>query len=267
GPRDLAARSGVPVLGVIPWIDDVRIDAEDSLALDRPSPGTGAFDVAVVRFPRISNFTDLDPLVAEPDVSVRYVSSASRLGRPDLVVLPGTKGTVGDLAWLRAAGLDRAIEASGAPVLGICGGEQMMGTRIVDQVESAAGVVAGLGWVETETVFEADKVLCRRRGSALGVPVDGYEIHHGRTAPSAPWLRLDGGDHGSSSPDGRFRGTALHGLFESDQFRHAFLASVGGPASAVSFAVLREAMLDRLADHLATHLDIDAITALIEAAT
>lgn len=263
GPAELTRRSGVPVLGVVPWLDGLTIDAEDSLAIDLAPSGVGSFDVAVVRLPRISNFTDLDPLAAEPEVSVRYVRSARHLGRPDLVVIPGTKATVSDLAWLRSTGLADAIERSGAPVLGICGGEQMMGRRVVDDVESGAGEVDGLGWLDTETVFEARKVVRRITGTAMGVPVHGYEIRHGRTAPSAPWLSLDRADAGSASGDGRFRGTALHGLFESDAFRDAYLRSIGGPGTSVAFAALRDDMLDRLTDHLADHLDMAAIEALI----
>jgi adenosylcobyric acid synthase len=267
GPAELARRSGVPVLGVVPWLDGLDVDAEDSLALDRYDGGDGAFDVAVVRLPRISNFTDLDPLAAEPGVSVRFVRGPGQVGRPDLVIVPGTRATVADLAWLRSVGLDRAIRACGAPVLGICGGEQLLGRRIVDDVESGAGEVAGLGWLPVDTVFVEEKVLARRAGTAFGVPVHGYEIHHGRTAAADPWLVLGGVPAGSRSADGRVLGTALHGLFESDGFRDAFLRRLGGPGASMRFATVREAMIDRLADHLEAHVDLDAVVSLAESAS
>ncbi|MCU1375532.1 MAG: cobyric acid synthase CobQ [Actinomycetia bacterium] len=260
---DLERRCGVPTLGVVPHLPGITIDAEDSLSLDRPPPFRPAatVDVAVVRFPRIANFTDLDPLVHEPSVQVRFVTGVGDLGRPDLVVLPGSKATVDDLAWLRAAGLDVAITASGARVLGICGGYQMLGRRIVDDVESGVGAVEGLGWLDVETVFHADKVTARRRGRASGHDVTGYEIHHGRVArgPRAtPWLVLDGEDEGAT--DGaRCWGTSLHGLFEADGFRAAFLGVTGS----ASFALARERQLDAVADLLEAHLDLAALEAII----
>jgi adenosylcobyric acid synthase len=262
---DLERRCGVPTLGVVPHLAGITIDAEDSLALDRQPPvRPGAeVDVAVVRFPRIANFTDLDPLVHEPAVQVRFVTAPGDLGRPDVVVLPGSKHTVEDLRWLRASGLVAAIEASGARVLGICGGYQMLGRRIVDHVESGAGTVEGLGWLDVETTFHPDKVTARRRGTALGCEVTGYEIHHGRVerGTAAPWLVLDGEDEGAT--DGvRCWGTSLHGLFESDAVRAAFL----GITASSSFAAAREAQLDAVADHLEAHLDLAAVERLIASA-
>jgi len=262
---DLERRCGVPTLGVLPHIGDAAIDAEDSLALERPPPvrPDASVDVAVVRFPHISNFTDFDPLLHERDVRVRYVTEASHLGRPDLVVLPGTKATVHDLAWLRERCLDHAIAGSGARVLGICGGYQMLGTVIVDDIESGAGRVAGLGWLDVDTQFGSEKVTTRRRGSANGYVVTGYEIHHGRTSrgrSTMPWLVLNGEDEGAT--DGaRLYGTSLHGLFEADEFRAAFLG-LAGPTW--SFAAAREQQLDRMADLLEAHLDLAAVERLIE---
>jgi adenosylcobyric acid synthase len=260
---ELERRCGVPTLGVVPHLPGITIDAEDSLALDRQPPvRPGAeVDVAVVRFPRIANFTDLDPLVHEPAVQVRFVTSAGDLGRPDLVVLPGSKNTVEDLRWLRGSGLVAAIEASGARVLGVCGGYQMLGRRIVDEVESGAGTVEGLGWLDVETTFHPDKVTARRRGTALGQDVTGYEIHHGRVQGGTPWLELDGEPEGAT--DGRrVWGTSLHGLFEADGFRAGFL----GIAASSSFAAAREAQLDAVADHLEVHLDLAAVERLIASA-
>lgn len=250
GPALLAERTGVPVLGVLPFVDGLSVDDEDSLALTSswstsPSLDT-RLDVAVVRFPRISNFTDLDALRAEPGVAVRLVGHAGELGNPDLVVLPGTKSTVDDLEWFRASGLDVAVRDSSATVLGICGGYQMMGERIVDEVESRAGEVTALGWLDVETVFRDDKVVRRR--------AHGYEIHHGVVS-----------DDAILHDEGRMLGTSLHGFFDDDGLRHAFLSDLGGEPweSDVSMAGLREAKADRIADLLEAHLDLDALFALI----
>jgi len=314
GPAQLERRCGVPTLGVVPWVHDVDLDAEDSLALPRRSgvASDGQLDVAVVRFPRIANFTDVDALALEPGVAVRYVSDAAALGAPDLVVLPGSKATVADLDWLRGRGLDRAIGDRGASVLGICGGYQMLGRTIVDDVESGRGQVDGLGWLDVDTTFVADKVTRQRRGTALGQRVSGYQIHHGRTIGGPPWIELDdgygtdaegahadwspaggaGASHmaagtrvlrtspaaagGGPSPAGRgpagfVRGSSLHGIFEEDGFRSAFLAQVAAGRgkrfnpSGASFAAAREAQIDRLADVLEASLDLAAVDALIRA--
>ena len=264
GPAELERRCGVPTLGVLPYLHGVSLDAEDSLALPEVAPSDGsAIDVAVIRFPRIANFTDFDPLMSEPAVGVRFVDRAAALGRPDLVVLPGTKATVADLEWLRGRGLDRAIEACGARVLGICGGYQMMGRTIVDDVESGRGAVDGLGWLDAETVFGATKVTRQRRGRALNQRVTGYEIHHGRVRSADPWIHLDDayGEEPEGAVSGRFSGTTLHGLLEDDGFRAAFLAI---DPSGLSFAAAREDQLDRLADMLEAHLDLAAIDGLIK---
>ncbi|MPY94853.1 MAG: cobyric acid synthase, partial [Acidimicrobiia bacterium] len=228
GCEQLRARCGVPTLGVLPWVGGLALDAEDSLALDAPrAPGGGGaagggavgdiLDVAVVRFPRIANFTDLDPLTVEPGVHVRFVHDAAGLGRPDLVILPGTKATVADLAWLRERGLDAAVARSDAAVLGICGGYQVLGRVVEDDVESSAGQVAGLGLLPVATRFAPDKVTRLRSGEALGHAVHGYQVHHGRVAPEGgpgaeAFLTLEDG-----AVDGVQRGsvfgTTLHGLF------------------------------------------------------
>jgi adenosylcobyric acid synthase len=267
GPAELERRCGVPTLGVLPYLHGVSLDAEDSLALPPAGPAAGTdLDVAVIRFPRIANFTDLDPLTVEPAVGVRYVERPAALGRPDLVVLPGTKATVSDLEWLRGRGLDRAVEACGARVLGICGGYQMMGRTIVDDIESGRGEVHGLGWLDAGTVFQPTKVTRQRRGRALNQRVSGYQIHHGRVTAANPWIQLDdayGTEPDGATAGGRFYGTTLHGLFEDDGFRPAFL---GIDPSGVSFAAAREAQLDRLADLLEAHLDLAAVYSLIKEA-
>ena len=278
GLDELERRCGVPTLGVIPMLDGMQIDAEDSVALSKlPPPSAEAhLDVAVIAFPCMSNFTDFDSLFGEPDVAVRFVRSVRELGRPDVIVLGGSKATAQDLAWMQSRGLAQAVEAAvsdrDAVVLGICGGYQMLGRSITDEVESRCGWVPGLGMLDVETVFEDSKVLAQRHGEAFGAHVEGYQIHHGRVhqcpdAEGEPWLWLDG------EPDGwrvgRVMGTTLHGLFESDAFRHAFLArvaAIGGcglaPAPG-SFAERRDQQFDRVADALEEHLDMSALWQII----
>ncbi|HUG86120.1 MAG TPA: cobyric acid synthase [Euzebya sp.] len=265
GLAELTARTGVPVLGVLPWLDDLRLDAEDSLGItDRdggPPLGPDGLDVAVVRLPRISNATDVDALAGEPGVSVTFTTSAGVLRQADLVVLPGTKATTADLAWLRARGLDQILRqraAAGRPVMGICGGHQMLGRHITDAVEGDHPDVAGLGLLDHDTVFGADKIVRRVTGhiEALGgVPAEGYEIRHGRVDP----------DDAPVVVQGAVMGTMWHGLLEGDRARRAVLAWVAGctgrafvPAT-TSHHDRRIADLDRLADAVEAHLDVDAI--------
>jgi adenosylcobyric acid synthase len=283
GIAELQRRTGRSVLGVLPWVRGLDLDAEDSLALEAPRraapvPGGATLLVAVVRLPRLSNFTDVDPLAAEPGVEVRFTDSATELAAADLAVLPGTKATVADLVWLRSHGLDAVLAErarSGEPVLGICGGYQMLGRCLDDGVESGAGPVEGLELLPVETVFEPDKVLARPSGLAPSfgaTRVDGYEIHHGR-------VRRHGGDlvfvvdgaGGEGCRSGVVVGTSWHGVFESDAFRRAFcswVASVRGVAwipGTGSFADAREARLDLLGDLIADHVDGAALLGLIDA--
>jgi adenosylcobyric acid synthase len=275
---ELERRTGVPTLGVVPMLAGTDLDAEDSLALDRWDTGsvTAVVDVAVVRFPHVANFGDLDPLRLEPAVAVRWVRSAAALGRPDLVVLPGSKSTCADLSWLRASGLAAAVEASGAAVVGICAGAQMVGSTIADLegVEGAAGVVDGLGWLPLRTVFEGAKVLDRPVGVAVGGPgagerVAGYRIHNGRVTghACAPWLVADDGTPLGWCA-GRVAATTLHGVFEADGLRAAILRWATGAAlpqlPGVSFAAAREARFDRIADVLEASLDLARLFALVE---
>ncbi len=276
GCQQLEAACGVPTLGVLPWMNDLALDAEDSLALAGPRPratqppAADTLDIAVVGFPRLSNFTDFDPLCIEPGVHVRFVHDASGLGRPDLIILPGTKATVADLAWLRERRFDVALAQADAPVLGICGGYQMLGRTIEDRVESTAGRVVGLGHLGVDTAFEPLKVTRQVAGTVGADGVHGYQIHHGRVRPSAgvPWLVLsDGTVEGVSN--GRFMGTTLHGLFEADAFRHRFLTDIASRAgkqwtsTGVSYASAREDQIDRLADAIEAHIDMAAIEQLI----
>jgi adenosylcobyric acid synthase len=287
GTDQLERSCGVPTLGVLPWIDGVALDAEDSLALTGPRPRAGGsapttIDVAVVRLPHLANATDLDPLVVEPAVGVRWVEHAAALGDPDLVVLPGTKSTVADLAWLRSVGLADAVGRSSAMVVGICGGYQMLGRRITDPtgVEAPAGTtVPGLGWLDVDTTFAPGKVTRRRQGTGTvddGAEhrVAGYEIHHGqveRRRGTRPWLCLDGEPEGATAAGLRpALGSSLHGLFEADGLRAALLGAAAArrertlQPSGVSFAAARGAQLDRLADLVEHHLDLTAIDRLIQ---
>ena len=228
--------------------------------------------MAVVRLPRISNFTDVDALSAEPGVLVRFAASPADLADADLVVLPGSRATVADLAWLRDRGLAAAVTErarAGRPVLGICGGYQMLAAQIDDPVESGRGLIDGLGLLPVRVRFGAEKVLGRPRGRALGAPVAGYEIHHGVAEVTDP--------PGSGSEpflDGCRRGavwgTSWHGALENDAFRRAFLAEVAAlagrdftPAPGTDFAAAREARLDVLGDLVAGHLDTAALSRLI----
>lgn len=279
GCDDLRGRTGIPVVGVIPWLASTGLDAEDSMALSTGRPGSGGplgdeLDVAVICLPRVSNITDVDPLWIEPGVRVRYVHHASAWGDPDLVVLPGSKATVDDLAWLRSTGLADRLVATDAVVLGVCAGYQMLGRTISDDVESAAGTVEALGMLPVSTRFEHDKVTVLRSGRWDDIDLDGYQIHHGRVIPDGgeTWLVLDGGEPDGMRVGPTF-GTTLHGLFESDTFRSAFLGVVGTHrgknfvSAGTSFEAARQAAIDAVADALDEHLDMRAIEAMISSAS
>jgi len=268
GIDELTRLTGRPTYGVLPWHPDLWLDSEDALDLDgrrARTPGDQVLRVAVVRLPRISNFTDVDALGLEADLDVFFAAAQRDLVGADLVVLPGTRATLADLAWLRSRGLDTAIlehARAGRAVLGICGGAQMLGTRIEDPhgIEGEAWASTdGLGLVDAVTVFGADKVLRLPTGTGLGEPVSGYEIHHGR-------LDVANGDE---FPGGVRReqvfATMWHGSLESDAFRQAFLGEVASAvgrsrvASKVVFEDRREARLDLLGDLVTEHLDVDAL--------
>ncbi|MBX6378014.1 MAG: cobyric acid synthase [Clostridia bacterium] len=333
GRAFLERETGRPVLGVIPWFD-VGLDEEDSVALSERRGGAavapavsgasmgssftaattagGDLDVAVIRLPRVSNFTDLDPLRAEAGVRVRWVDRPEVLGRPDVIILPGTKNAVDDLLYLRATGLAKAVVAAaraGRPVLGICGGYQILGRSLHDpeglEGDQPRAHLPGLGLLPVRTRYEPGKVTRRRRGVTLQgpgmagataeLPVSGYEIHSGRVDREGglPWLRLEDGQDGAEAEGcldagGTVAGTLLHGLFDNDGFRRAWLAwlrrrragdagaaavedesaAAGGGATglcdgAPSYADLRAARLDRLAATVRQHLDMDAVYRLL----
>jgi adenosylcobyric acid synthase len=290
---DLERRSGVPTLGVVPHIPGTDLDAEDSLTLDRfaagdPTPEAAidadVLDVAAIRWPRVSNAGDLDPLRLEPHVVVRWVRSPADLGRPDLVVLPGSKDTRGDLAWFRSTGLAEAVHrvAHGTTtVVAVCAGVQMLGGRIDDPggVEGPAGAETGLGWLPLATRFDSNKVLDRPAGLAVAGPgagqrAAGYRIHHGRVGPTGvavPWLVADGGEVLGWCAGG-VCGTTLHGLLEDDGFRDATLRWIADRSGKrwrpgnVRFAEARSARFDRIAAAIEAHVDLDRLYAIIEEA-
>lgn len=279
GCERLEALTGIPTLGVLPWLDTTWLDAEDSMSIDRPLPDplpaiADELDVAVIRLPRISNATDLDALRIERGVRIRWVHDAGGLGDPDLVIIPGSKATVDDLAWLHRRGLDTALARTDAAVLGICAGYQMLGRTIDDPVECVSGVVDALGLLPVDTVFEPDKVTTLRSGVADGAAVAGYQIHHGRVRVRGgdPFVTLDLGDGGSEVDgvrDGRVFGTTLHGVFDADEFRRQFLRGVAARRSkwwvsdGVTLAALRVRAVDSLADALEAQLDLAAVERLI----
>jgi adenosylcobyric acid synthase len=289
GLEELERRTGVPNLGVLPYASGLSLDAEDSLglagALGEASGRDGALDVAAIALPHLANFTDLDALAVEPSVSLRMVSSPAELGDPDLLIIPGSKTTVGDLSWLEETHLAPAIktlaaDAGGGTILGICAGYQMLGEEIVDDLESGYGRVRALGVLGVRTGFDRDKLTRPRKGRALDEAVIGYEIHHGRsiaTGDAEPFAVLDDGfgrqSEGVSIGGGRISGTNLHGVFESDGFRRAFLSAVAArrqkswQTSDVRFAEAREAQIDQLADLIEEHLDVEAILGLISTGT
>ncbi len=269
----VAERSGLACLGIVPWFPDAaRLPAEDSAGLERAAPAERRpITIAVPRLPRISNFDDLDPLRGEPDVAVRLVPPGEPLGDADLVLLPGSKATLADLAALRAEGWDIDLKAHvrrRRPVLGLCAGYQMLGRRIADPdgIEGPPGAADGLGLLAVDTVMTGAKALQAVTGEADGQPVAGYEMHIGRTAgpdTARAWVTLDGRPDGARSADGLVAGCYVHGLFASDRFRAAFLAGLRtGRVAETAYEATVEATLDRLADHVAAAIDLDRLRSL-----
>ncbi|WP_151720725.1 cobyric acid synthase [Gemmobacter serpentinus] len=276
GYRLIADRTGWPGFGVLPWFVEAHLlPAED--ALDLASGGNrDGVTIACLAFPRIANFDDLDPLKAEPGVNLVMVLPGQPIpAGARLVILPGSKSTRGDLEALRREGWDIDLAAHirrGGHVLGICGGYQMLGASIDDPqgIEGAPGLVPGLGLLDVATVMTPDKRLARvqARHAATGLDVAGYEIHIGRTTGpdcAQPFAHIAGRAEGATmrTPQGgRISGSYLHGLFSADDFRAAFLADLGIRAGGLNHSAQVEAVLDRLADHLETHLDVPGVLAL-----
>ena len=275
GVTFLRERTGVPCFGPVPWFADAgKLPAEDVLALESyDTARSGRFTIAVPRFPRIANFDDLDPLRAEPGVTVLMIEPGQPIPRDaDLVILPGSKATRSDLAALRANGWDIDIAAharAGGQVIGICGGYQMLGRTIADPdgIEGAPGTSEGLGLLDVETVLSPVKQLRVERAIHLasGHPVGGYHMHMGVTEGSdraRPFARIGSENEGAISASGRVQGTYLHGLFAADAFRRSILGNVASPD--LDYEASIDRTLDALALHLEKHLDIDALLALAE---
>jgi adenosylcobyric acid synthase len=276
----IRARTGLDCLGVVPFFAEARrLPAEDGVVLDdwpAPSPRREALRIAVPRLPRIANFDDLDPLAAEPGVALDLVTPGRALPLADLVLLPGSKATLADLAALKAEGWDIDLKAHarrGGHVLGLCGGYQMLGRRIADPlaIEGPPEAADGLGLLDVETVLTAEKQLLPAEGVELasGAAVRGYEMHMGRTSgpgTARPMLQLGDRPDGAISADGRVAGCHLHGLFASDAFRRTFLARLGGAGDArLDYEQRIETTLDALARHLEASLDIPRLLEIAHA--
>jgi adenosylcobyric acid synthase len=276
-------RTGRPVMGVIPYFTDIYVQEEDGVALADAGNAAGVMhdggiDVAVVRLAHISNFTDFDALAREPGVRVRYVRDAAGLGEPDLLILPGSKNTIGDLLGIRRNGLERAIRgyhARGGRVTGICGGFQMLGHAIRDPhgVETDQAVCDGMGLLDADTTLEEEKVT--RQVTAMSADgayngLAGYEIHMGRTTlgPGASSMfRVDSEhDDGATSRDGRAWGTYIHGIFDNDEFRKGILSAIGyaqGESGGLSYSEMKDEALDRLAEHVENSIDMEGVMRMI----
>jgi len=273
GYRLIAGRTGWRGFGVLPWFAEAgRLPAEDALDF-ASSRREGGVKVVCLALSRIANFDDLDPLAAEPGVDLVMLPPGEPIpGDARLVILPGTKSTRGDLDFLRAQGWDIDLIAHhrrGGHVLGICGGYQMLGRSVADPegIEGQAGETAGLGLLDIATVMTGDKRLTRTTAvhEASGLPVEGYEIHIGRSEGpdrARPFARIEGEPEGAVSACGRVTGSYLHGIFAADAFRAAFLARLGIAAGGFDHRASVEATLDRLADHMEAHLDVAGLLAL-----
>ncbi len=292
--------TGLPVLGVVPMLRGLALPDEDGASIrvrgaagGEAGPcgydaGAAAFlDIAVIKLPHIANF---DALASEPSVALRFVEDAGDLGRPDVIILPGTKSTMADLSWLKSQGFDdgiRWLARTGSSVVGICGGFQMLGESIEDpeRVEGQGGSAKGLGLLRASTVFGADKKVSPRRGhtaaalggklaSLAGIELEGYEIHSGETKVDGPAFALlepDGREgsgaaataDGAWSPDGAVWGTYLHDIFSADEFRKAWLASFGAAARRESRKAELDASIEALADAVEASLDMDRLREII----
>lgn len=273
GLSEIANRTGWENLGVIPWFADAfKLPAEDAQDISRITPNDG-YKIAVPQLARIANFDDLDPLGLDPNISVEMIPAGRPLpGDADMILIPGSKSTTGDLAFFRAQGWDIDLAGHvrrGGHVLGICGGYQMLGNEIHDPdgIEGPAGSYKGLGLLDVSTTMRAEKRLAEVQGRylATGDKITGYEIHIGKTdGPDCDqaWLEVEGAKHGASSFNGRIKGCYIHGLFSADAFRAAYLNGIGAPSSVFNYQAQVDKVLDDLAEHIETHLDLDMLLSL-----
>ena len=272
GYQLIADKTGWPGFGVLPYFNDAwRLPAEDALDVAART-GDGHFKIACLCLSRMANFDDLDPLSQEPNVTLSMIKAGQIIPHDtDLVLIPGSKSTRGDLAFLRDQGWDIDLQAHhrrGGKILGICGGYQMLGKIISDPegLEGPAGETKGLGFLDIETIMRADKTLTSVRAThcASNLEVEGYEIHLGATSGpdcARPFALIDGRPDGACAQDGTVQGSYIHGLFSQDAFRREFLRNLGVEATTTSYEAIVDATLDKLADHLERHLDIDQIIA------
>jgi adenosylcobyric acid synthase len=274
GRAEIVRRTGWADLGMAPWLAAAaRLPAEDAVVLERVRDEAPAkVRIAVPMLSRIANFDDFDPLRAEPDVDLRFVPPGQPLPVCDLVILPGTKATLADLAFLRAQGWDIDLLAHvrrGGRVLGICGGFQMLGRRIADLngAEGPPGAAEGLGLLDLDTVLTAEKVLQPVAGNLLGGAFEGYEMHVGRTTGPALERPLLSPSGGATSADGRIAGCYVHGLFAKAEARAAFLAQFGAQAQVGDYGDVVDAALDEIAATLAQCFDIEALLRLAQASS
>lgn len=273
GMHIIEERTGWRGYGIVPWLAAARrLPAEDAVTLEGPQAGGGTrYVVAVPMLSRIANFDDADPLRLHPEIDLRFIPPGRALpGEADLVIIPGTKSTVADLRFLKAQGWDRDVKAhhaAGKPVIGLCGGYQMLGHTVADPhgTEGSPGEEPGLGLLAVETVLESPKTVrtVTARDAETGVEARGYEIHCGRTVAvgdAEPFLSVEGEVVGTRSRDGRVIGSYVHGLFLDDRFRSEMLRRLGLPvADGLSYERSVDASLDALADALEEHLDLDTM--------
>lgn len=287
GVHILEQCSGLPVLGVVPYIKDHFIADEDAASLNQSPPGDNSkFDIAVIHLPHISNFDDFDPLRFETEVNLRYVNNVEMLGSPNMVILPGSKNTIGDLIWLRDSGFDRSIQRLadiGVPIVGICGGYQMLGKIVQDdqELESNLASVQGLGLLPIETQLYPRKMVSRSNARVIcqkgffnklhGQVLRGYEIHLGRSKAEQPLFKIIQQEDqnvnafdGACSEDGNIWGCHLHGLFENDSFRNAWLESLGVTPMYRSYRETREQAYDQLADVLEFVFDMKILDRIVK---
>jgi adenosylcobyric acid synthase len=289
GVKILEERSGLPVLGVVPWVTDLNLPEEDAAPVQETRIShqavTDQIDIAVIYFPRISNLDDVDALRSESNTRIRFIRSARHLGTPDVILLPGTKSTLDDLAWLRETGLAAAIvdaAEAGVEIIGLCGGYQMLGTGIENphQLESDLPGADGLGLLPVQTTFEQTPKQTRRITATIcenspvprtaGLSVSGYEIHQGTSTADNGWLKVSEATYrcGSSGYGNSVWGCYLHGLFHNDQFRAAWIEKIcrqtgKDSSSSQPYAELTERELDRLADEVEAAIGTDRLMQLI----